>query len=310
MRKPMSLGAKAAFLTLAALSLLLSCASAGDPPSQDAVAAAKEYVNLGNEYYALKKFDKAIQCYRRALELDAELSGSALNLSRALIETGKYDEALSVLESLLKKEPDNTVLLSQKAYCLAKMGRYDEAAGVYERVAALSPDDLPTLYNLAVLKYGAGKKDEAYALFSRIAKLNPQDYDTLLYLALIELDSGKQGLAIEHLETYLAKKGKDAKALRPLARAYEAQRLYAKSLENWKALLSLAPDDPEALFECAFIYLTVTIEPELGLDSLKKALDKGYKDEKGIERLWKGQSLSSREEVKKALEAKGLLPRA
>ena len=68
---------------------------------------ASPFYMLGTIYYEKGLFKRAISCYKKALELDPQLTDSAIGLSVVLNDLGRYDEAREVFikaQSLIKKE--------------------------------------------------------------------------------------------------------------------------------------------------------------------------------------------------------------
>ena len=93
-----------------------------------------------------------------------------------------------------------------------------------------------------------------------------------------------------------------------VAAGAERQKKYSRALEAYGKAAGLDPAHGDALFGEARLLLTVIEDPQRGLDSLQKAIDAGYKDQKAISALLDSPGLLDRDKVESALKDKGLLP--
>lgn len=58
----------------------------------------KEHIPKGNEFYYKKEYQKAIECYEKALEIDPKYTDAWNNKGRSLYHLRKYKEALECSE--------------------------------------------------------------------------------------------------------------------------------------------------------------------------------------------------------------------
>jgi tetratricopeptide (TPR) repeat protein len=75
-----------------------------DKVDQNILYAA--YVNKGIAYYEQNQYDKAIDLYDKALEINPGRLGAIVNKANALQETKRYDEALTYFEQAYKITTD------------------------------------------------------------------------------------------------------------------------------------------------------------------------------------------------------------
>lgn len=101
--------------------------------------------NLGYTYYATGRVEKAIACYRKALELDPGRARTRAALADGLRRKGKIDEAMAELRRAREQAADDPVLLAEIAFKLAAIhehaGRYAEAVKEYRRHIELGGKD-------------------------------------------------------------------------------------------------------------------------------------------------------------------------
>jgi predicted Zn-dependent protease len=89
--------------------------------------------------------EKAVESYRRVLELDPEHDEARLRLADLLINRAAAAEALEHLDQLARKRPDDLYVQTRFARCLLALGRPEEAEEKADRVLAELPHFRPAL---------------------------------------------------------------------------------------------------------------------------------------------------------------------
>jgi tetratricopeptide (TPR) repeat protein len=102
------------------------------------------HYNLGSYYDINRMFDKAIEEYNRALELD----------------------------------PNYGYALNQLAYMCSDMGNDEKAIEYFKRYAAVSPGDANPLDSMAELYFRMGRLDESIAKYKEALEVKPDFFDT------------------------------------------------------------------------------------------------------------------------------------
>ena len=117
---------------------------AADESGYPAVVAnklANEHASLGHDYRAAGALDKAVEQYRRALEIRPHFVDIRLALGRALFEAGRYAEAAPVLDEVLGVRPgwlDAMLLRGLAAYL---QGDLDTAGRVWDDASTRHPEE-------------------------------------------------------------------------------------------------------------------------------------------------------------------------
>ncbi|MGC4068334.1 MAG: tetratricopeptide repeat protein [Polyangiaceae bacterium] len=109
---------------------------------------------------------RAIESYRKAIELDPKLVDAYVNLSALELEAKDEASALKTAEqglAVAKKQPD---LALNRALALEALGKSEEALGAYRDAVELRPDDFTLKVSYAQLLARAKKKTEALAQLS------------------------------------------------------------------------------------------------------------------------------------------------
>jgi tetratricopeptide (TPR) repeat protein len=295
---------KKIYATFIVFALLFSCAS--NIKKED---LSREYYNLGNAYFAMKKYKEANQFYSRAIELDPSFSKAKYNYAQSLIKNNEYEKSLSVLEDLRKDEPENISVLSVLGYIYHVQKLDEKASVIFEKILSISPDNTYALYNSGIVLWSLGKKEDAQKRFDRAIGLLPNDADILFNMGNVYLDSKDYSKAIDFFGRYLEKKPNDDKAFLLLARTYSAMEQYALALDAYEQAVTINTKLGEAWFEKAQILLAKVKDPDKGIVAFSQALDVGFNEKEKILALYNSPDTLGKDALKKILEDKSLLPK-
>ena len=263
---------------------------------------AQEYYNLGNAFYEIRSYDRAIDYYTLAISYDPGLLNAHYNLSLALIKQGRGDMAEKTLLALLQDEPDNTSVLKILSYAYYKQGKTDQALDSIDRILEIIPDDSDTLYNKATILWKADRKEAAEEIFAQLLLAIPAAagglYTDALYghaTLLLEMERAEE--AASELERYLEWEPADMEANRMLADVYLKLQRYDRALDAHSRILEMDENLPEIWFAQARILLTRIEDPFKGLEALEEALQRGFQDAAELDALSESPDLIEKDEV-------------
>jgi len=101
---------------------------------------AVEWSNKGVSLSQLERYEEALACYERALDLTAEVKEVWNNKGVALRALQRYPEALSSFEHALALDPSFALAWRNKACTLESLGHRIEALSCYGRAVAADPN--------------------------------------------------------------------------------------------------------------------------------------------------------------------------
>ena len=114
-----------------------------------------------------------IVALRAALALAPADGMIRLNLTTALLESGKPDEALAVCTRAAADPVRSLPLARMRAYLLQLAGSLDEAITGYAEIVARLPADFESWNNLGNARLAAGDVDRGVAALRRASTLRP-----------------------------------------------------------------------------------------------------------------------------------------
>jgi cytochrome c-type biogenesis protein CcmH/NrfG len=96
---------------------------------------------LGNTYYDMGSYQKAVEAYQESLRLRPHDPNVETDLATCFHYLGQHDKALDLLEAVLRRRPDFNQALFNKGIIL-QVGKNDPngAIGAWEKLLQVDPD--------------------------------------------------------------------------------------------------------------------------------------------------------------------------
>jgi len=133
------------------------------------------YSILGEIFLKKEKYDRSIDDFNEALDLEPESIYIKEQLAVALYRSGRFKEALEIYLELEKEEPLNLVFLKNLAIIYTHVHEYEKAISYLEKIISLFPDLPDTYYNYALLLAENDKFEKAVLNMEKFLELHDKD---------------------------------------------------------------------------------------------------------------------------------------
>jgi tetratricopeptide (TPR) repeat protein len=253
--------------------------------------AYNSYKRLGDYYYFLQEFEKAIGYYTEAINKYTETANkkSSPDIAVADLELyfsrgycyyrmDKYDASLSDFDKVLQLQPDH---LLANFYCGSnyhKMGSLEKAIECYNKVVAIDKNYVDAYYNLGILyrelmlnKKSEAQTDENKTLsqqsedcFKMVISLNPSDYEAYYYLGLLAREGAQPEpeKALGYFDQVLSINPKYTAAFDQKALVYAEQNNLDSALQCYKKILEIEPESARTYKNLGIVYKSQKNIPE------------------------------------------------
>ncbi len=142
--------------------------SSAQPHLEKAIAIypkyAMAYNNLGIVLLHLKQGEKAIENFRKAVELDEKLPQANLYLGQFYYENKQFGDAEKYLQRASNGDPTNAQILLALANCQFRNGENDQALSTAQKVHALPDHKKYAMAHVIAAQVYADKGDKQHAL--------------------------------------------------------------------------------------------------------------------------------------------------
>ena len=249
--------------------------------------------NLGIAHLNSGSLDKAIQCFEKAIQIDADHFPSIANLAKAYFLKGEIDRALKIYLDTERKQPQNVSLLNNIAQLLLAKREFKLAYEYLERVLKEDGNNIAALNNIGTALLLENKVQKAIAFYRRALlvksdfpaalnnlgvsfalvksrkkavkhflaawSLNRSSVGYVLNLAQAYQQIGLQKNAIKVLEDYLTRGFENQKVRDALALSYASLKDYGNSLKHLTKSLKTIETTGDNPQEKARIYNNIAV---------------------------------------------------
>ncbi|MGE0171832.1 MAG: tetratricopeptide repeat protein [Oligoflexales bacterium] len=167
------------------------------------------YLSLGLIYHKQSRFNDAIECFTRSIEMDPSYTEASLNLVVTLSDLGLYERAQKTFEEAKKyvdsnhKIP-NLILKNFSQQHLASGINYEEtgfleqATSEYRQAVMLHPQNVDARLKLAKLFLDENQIDKTYNELSEVLRTDPEHSEARTLMGLLYYKAGQVDLAKDH----------------------------------------------------------------------------------------------------------------
>ena len=127
----------------------------------------------GNEFCNREEWDRAVDCYREALQATPRHEWALNNAGFCLAKAGKHDEAVVMLKRAIAVNPENPMAHANMIMAIEGTGDNVAALPYRRRLALLKPDVADYSFALANALLSIGRADEAILYYRRALQVAP-----------------------------------------------------------------------------------------------------------------------------------------
>ncbi len=122
---------------------------------------------VGSRYFFARQYDRAIEQYGNAMQMDPDFVPVHWVLGHALEQKHRYPEAILELEKAVRLSGGSPVYLASLAHAYGVTGQRNEAQKALSELRSAAKHRYVSSYDLALAELGIADRDQALALLSQ-----------------------------------------------------------------------------------------------------------------------------------------------
>lgn len=237
----------AVLFVLFALFFVSSASGQSVDPQQS--MSAEQYHQAGVSHYDLGEYEKAIESYKRALELKPDFGESYYYLGMAYGSLGKYKEAINAYNRAVAIRPAYAAAYHNLGHAYSNLKKYEKAIWALRKAIHYEPENIEAYFALGNAYFDSGKEAKAFDTFEAAIQREPDNPYSYYKLGLLYLPAG----------------------------------LYARAMDAFTQAISRDPRYADAYFNRAYTYLFLGRGESAAADARTYLALKGWRDEQSLD---------------------------
>jgi tetratricopeptide (TPR) repeat protein len=226
-------------------------------PEGERKAGALAHFVEGMAFEESGQMDKALEAYRKVLNVDPGQSDLASRVAVLLIQQEDFPQAIDVLKDAIKANPNDGEPYRQLAFIYAKyLKKTDQAVDYANRAIALNPTDIEAYQRLCEIELAAGQEQKALDALDLAKKVKTADasfwtqlgklYAAVLFAPDAQPKPDELTRVNEIFKKAVANAGDDPAILKDVADYYAASQQLKEAIPLYLRVIELQPDDANA----------------------------------------------------------------
>ncbi len=133
------------------------------------------WYNKGLALKNMEKYDDAIYCYNKALELDPLYTDAWSSKGDTYYNWKRYEEAIKAYDKALDLDPNNPEYWNDKGDTYYNWKRYEEAIKAYDKALDLDPNNKSYFYNKGLTLKNMGRCTQSLDFYDKALELDPNN---------------------------------------------------------------------------------------------------------------------------------------
>lgn len=223
------------------------------------ITESKEAFDLGYEQYTSEEFERALDYFDLALELNPNESEVLYYKALSLARLEDFDFAIDMIDRAIELDPDDDRFWNDKGNFLTRLGNFSEAEKCFDEAIKLNPTDSVLFANKGFMYLQAEDNDKAIESYHKACDLE-RNVHNLVGLGNAYADVYDFPNAEKYLYEASEIDDEDKEYLTAMAHFMMFQDELEEALKYWDRFLELYPNQADVWIYKAMIYMMMNNE--------------------------------------------------
>ena len=214
------------------------------------------YLNRGNIYDSKRDYNRAINNFNKVIEMSPDFAEAYNNRGNTYKNKGDYDRAIDDFSKTIALNPDDANAYNNRGNVHNRKGDYECAIVDYTQAIKLDPNHAAAYLNRGNAHNNKRDFDQAIADYTQAVKLEPNDANGYNNRGAAYNRKGDYDRAIVDCTQVIQFKPNDASAYLNRGDVYNNKRDFDQAIADYTQAIKLNPNDANAYFKRGLVHLT------------------------------------------------------
>lgn len=181
-------------------------------PTTVDISQAAAFVETGDAFYQFRNYNRAIEEYNKALEINPDDTLAILGRGLSYYASEQYSPALEDFNRLLELDPDFAIGYYNRGLTYSNLGQTEAAIADFDLAIALDPSDYEAYYQRGVNYADLENYQQAIADFDEAIRLNAEYPFAYVARGYVYYTLGQYAQAVPDIERFIELQGEDVSA--------------------------------------------------------------------------------------------------
>lgn len=212
------------------------------------------YLNSGKDATSKEDYDRAIDSYTKALELNPELAEAYLMRGSAYFDKGNYDLSIADYDRAIALNPRYVEAYVNRGVSYENKKNYDAAISDYSKAIEFNPRYVKAYVNRGSAYESKGNYDAAFRDYNTAISLDPRDATAYYYRGGAYDNQHKTNEAIKDYNKAIELDPNFAEAYYNRGSVYDDRREYDAAIADYSRAIALNPKYAAAYHNLGSVY--------------------------------------------------------
>ena len=203
---------------------------------------AVQWNEKGHKYNNQGDYRQAIECLRKAIELDPKLATPWNNMGYAYGELGDYNKEIKCCQKAIELDPKYAMPWSNMGTAYGNLGDYNKAIECFRKAIELDPKDAYSWNNMGYAYGELGDNNKTIECYHKAIELDPTFAVPWYNMGCTYGEMGEYNKSIECHRKAIELNPKDAAPWNDMGTAYYHLGNYPKAVECLRKAVEFEPE--------------------------------------------------------------------
>jgi tetratricopeptide (TPR) repeat protein len=204
---------------------------------------AYRWLKKGNELSDQAKYDEAIACYDKVIEINPKNKWGWINKGAALDDLGKYEEAIKTYDKAIEIHPESADIWCNKGFSLDNMGKHGDAMVAFNKAIEIKSKFAAAWNGRGIALANMERYEEAIEAYNKAIAIRPKFTFAWNNKGLALANQGKSEEAIKAFDKAIELDPKDAYAWNNKGTALADMEKYDEAIQVYDKAIQINPQD-------------------------------------------------------------------